>query len=167
MGINIVRARPEQAARLTQIAHAAKSYWGYPAQWIELWHNQLTITAAYIQEQAVYAAEDEEGVLVGFYGLLHEAETATLDHLWVEPRSLRSGVGRALFAHAVQMAAEAGATRLEIESDPNAEGFYHKMGAETIGEVTYELEGMPRSLPLLAYYIGGHDAAPLGRTTDA
>jgi hypothetical protein len=29
------------------------------------------------------------------------------------------------------------------------------MGAETVGEVTYELEGLPRSLPLMVYTIGG------------
>jgi hypothetical protein len=29
------------------------------------------------------------------------------------------------------------------------------MGAETVGEVTYELEGLPRSLPLMIYTIGG------------
>ncbi len=53
------------------------------------------------------------------------------------------------------MPAENGAQRIEIESDPNAEGFYQKMGAETVGEVTYELEGLPRSLPFMVYTIGG------------
>ena len=159
MAITISRAQPEQAARLTQIAHAAKSYWAYPAQWIELWHNQLTITAAYLQEHEAYVASDD-GVALGFYALVNKGSIFVLDHLWVDPRSLHSGIGRLLFEHAVARAAALGATRIEIESDPNAEGFYQKMGAETIGEVTYELEGMPRSLPLMAYALRG--PAPKG-----
>ena len=71
MEIRIIRARPEHAGRLTQIAHAAKSYWGYPAQWIELWHNQLTITAQYILQHEAYEAVDDEGdAILGFYALV-------------------------------------------------------------------------------------------------
>ena len=155
MEIRVTRARPEQAERLSQIAYAAKSYWGYPSQWIELWHNQLTITRQFILRNEVYAAVDDDGTLLGFYALTGSGEVMKLDHLWVQPRSLHAGVGRKLFEHAVALATEAGAREIVIESDPNAEGFYQKMGAETVGEVTYELEGLPRSLPLMAYPIGG------------
>ena len=155
MDIRVVRARPEQAERLTQVAHAAKSYWGYPSQWIEMWHNQLTITKQFILQNEVYAAVDDDEAILGFYALAGSGERMVLEHLWVQPRSLRGGVGRKLFDHAVQLATEIGAKRIEIESDPNAEAFYQKMGAETIGEVTYELEGLPRSLPLMVYSIGG------------
>jgi GNAT superfamily N-acetyltransferase len=154
MGIRIIRARPEQAERLSQIAYAAKSYWGYPSQWIELWHNQLTITRQFILHNEVYAAVDDDETVLGFYALAGSGERVVLEHLWVQPRSLHAGVGRKLFEHAVALATQLGAQRIEIESDPNAEGFYQKMGAETVGEVTYELEGLPRSLPLMQYNIG-------------
>ena len=36
---------------------------------------------------------------------------------------------------------------MEIESDPNAEGFYKHMGAVRIGVVRSEIEGQPRVLP--------------------
>ena len=39
---------------------------------------------------------------------------------------------------------------LEIEADPNAEGFYRRMGARRVGEIVYELDGRERVLPLLA-----------------
>lgn len=166
MEIRIVRARPEQASRLTQIAHAAKSYWGYPSQWIELWHNQLTITAPFILANEVFDAVDDDGdAILGFYALVGNGERLQLEHLWVQPHSLGAGVGRKLFSHAVAHAAELGARVIEIESDPNAEAFYQKMGAETIGEVTYELEGLPRSLPLLRYTLG--DQAPVVPGRDA
>lgn len=155
MEIRVVRARPEQAERLSQVAFAAKSYWGYPSQWIELWHNQLTLREQYILENEVYAAVDDDEVVLGFYALAGSGKRMVLEHLWVQPRSLHAGVGRKLFEHAVALAAQLGVKQIDIESDPNAEGFYHKMGAETVGEVTYELEGLPRSLPLMLYSVGG------------
>ena len=39
--------------------------------------------------------------------------------------------------------------RLEIESDPNAEGFYQRMGAHRIGVNIKELDGQRRKLPVL------------------
>lgn len=149
MAIEIVRATRDNAVRLTQIAHSAKSFWGYPSRWIELWRDQLTVSAAYIDTHEVYAATDEDSVILGFYALSGESERLSLDHLWVQPSSFGAGVGRVLFAHAIERARQMGAGMLEIESDPHAEGFYQRMGAETIGDVTYELEGQPRCLPLL------------------
>ena len=160
MEIRVIRARPEHAARLTHIAHVAKSYWGYPAQWIELWHNQLTISSRFIMANDVYVAVDDDGVILGFYALAGAGPRLTLDHLWVLPQCFGGGVGRRLFEHAAQHARELGARTVEIESDPNAEGFYQKMGAETVGEVTYELEGMPRCLPLMVYLVEGRAAVP-------
>lgn len=156
MGVRVIRARPEQAVRLTQIAHAAKSYWGYPARWIDLWHNQLTITSAYIMAHEVYAAVDDDEAdgdrtVLGFYALDGEGERLTLEHLWVQPSSFGAGVGRLLFEHAVARAQALKGRVLEIESDPHAESFYQHMGAETVGAVTYELEGQPRILPLMEY----------------
>ena len=59
------------------------------------------------------------------------------------------GVGRALFDHALDRAAALGAETLGIEADPNAEGFYLRMGATRVGEIAYELDGRERVLPLL------------------
>jgi hypothetical protein len=39
---------------------------------------------------------------------------------------------------------------VRIEADPNAEGFYRRMGARRVGEISYELDGRKRVLPLLA-----------------
>jgi GNAT superfamily N-acetyltransferase len=126
----------------------------------------LTVTRQFILHNEVYAAvDDEDQAILGFYALSGEGERMVLEHLWVQLRSLHGGVGRKLFEHAVQLATERGAQRIEIEADPNAEAFYQKMGAETVGEVTYELEGLPRSLPLMVYTIGGsHPPFPTEET---
>ena len=41
-------------------------------------------------------------------------------------------------------------SEVEIVSDPNAEGFYRKMGAYRVGETISEIDGQPRILPRLA-----------------
>jgi GNAT superfamily N-acetyltransferase len=56
-----------------------------------------------------------------------------LNKLFIEPRHIRGGVGRALLAHAVAEARRRGAEQLTILADPNAAGFYGRNGAVRIG----------------------------------
>ncbi len=144
----IRRATPGDAAALTRIAFAAKGHWGYPERWISRWSETLTITPDFVSRNEVYAAHDE-GKPVGFYALVERGRTIELEHLWVLPERIGTGVGRALFDHAVHRAASLGAEAVKIEADPNAEGFYRRMGARRVGEEVYEIEGQKRVLPLL------------------
>ena len=146
--MNIRRASAEEAGALTSIAHEAKRHWGYPEHWIKHWENDLTISPDFISANQVYVAESE-GNLVGFYALTMRERKAELDHMWVAPTHIGTGVGKELFLHAMQRAASENVSEVEILADPNAEGFYRKMGAHRIGESTSELEGQPRTLPLL------------------
>ena len=59
------------------------------------------------------------------------------------------GVGRELFDHMLARCQGLGARVLEIKSDPNTQGFYERMGATKVGEVSGEANGQPRILPLL------------------
>ena len=94
----------------------------------------------------VFVAE-RGGVVVGFYGFEHEPPVLGLDFMFVEPSHIGTGVGAALMDHARAMAKKLGATTLQIESDPNAEGFYLHMGAKRVGETpSGSIPG--RSLPL-------------------
>ena len=144
----IRRASPDDSTTLTQIAHDAKKHWGYPDHWIQHWRDDLTISADFIDRNPVYVAE-HEGALVGFYVLVVNNEKAVLDHLWVTPEQIGSGIGKQLFLHAMQGAAGQDVSVVEISSDPHAEGFYQKMGAYRIGETVSEIEGQPRILPRL------------------
>lgn len=145
----IRRALTTEAETLTQIAKDAKRYWGYPEHWLNFWQDDLTIRPEFVDDNPVYVAEGEGNVL-GFYALILKKEKAELDHLWVAPAHIGSGVGKALFLHAMQSVARGNVSELEILSDPNAEGFYRKMGAHRIGEAVSEIDGQPRSLPRLS-----------------
>ena len=60
--------------------------------------------------------------IVGFYALeyLYESEFE-LEALFVEPKYIGSGIGRALITHATNYAAAFGGDTLIIQCDPNAE----------------------------------------------
>jgi GNAT superfamily N-acetyltransferase len=146
--LNIRPAASAEAASLTQIAHDAKRHWGYPERWIEHWQEDLTISPDFIANNQVYVAH-LENVIVGFYALVVVGERAQLEHMWVAPEHLGTGVGKGLFFHAMQIAAGDNISEVEISSDPNAEGFYQRMGARRIGEVSSEIDGQTRLLPRL------------------
>lgn len=148
--VQIVRAQPEDAAALTEIAHAAKRHWGYPEAWIQSWRNTLTIRAEFIAANVAYCAT-EDARAVGFYLLTSEGDGLHLDHLWIAPPAMGRGIGRALFAHAVEETGKLGHRTLKIEADPNAEGFYKRMGAQRVGEAVTEIEGQRRVLPVFRY----------------
>jgi GNAT superfamily N-acetyltransferase len=150
--MKIIRAIPSNADALTRIAHAAKRHWGYPEKWITLWRDDLTLTPDFISNNAVFEAKRGEE-LIGFYALTFEDEKAELEHLWVRPDHIGQGAGRRLFEHAVSRAASMKAVVIEIASDPNAEGFYLKMGARRIGEIVSTIEGSRRALPRLVFDI--------------
>jgi len=146
--LTIQRAQTEHAEPLTKIAIAAKRHWGYPEHWMEIWTPQLTLSPAYIVHHETWlAAINEEPV--AFYSLKQIEETWWLDHLWVLPSSMGQGLGAFLFRHALSRCRMVGASILRIESDPNAVGFYEKMGAQKVGELRGEVDGQLRVLPVM------------------
>jgi hypothetical protein len=87
-------------------------------------------------------------------------------HLWVLPEMMGCGIGRSLFFHAVERSKSQGVQRLEIESDPNAEGFYQRLGAHRVGSRITQVLGRPRELPVLIYeiHLSAAEAQPRSRT---
>jgi ribosomal protein S18 acetylase RimI-like enzyme len=146
--MNIRPADPLEAKALSEIALAAKRHWRYPERWIELWISQLTFDAHYFEKNETWVAE-LEGKPVAFYTMLDEDGTAWIENLWVLPDCMGKGIGRELFFHALALARQRGYTSLRLEADPNASGFYEKMGMHKIGERHSEVDGQPRILPVM------------------
>ena len=138
-------ARPEEAPQLTALALRSKAHWGYDAAFLERCGAELAVTEADVATGNVTVAE-RDGVLLGFAALSLDAP-AELEALFVEPAAMGQGVGAALVEHARSTARRAGVDALLIESDPNAEAFYRRQGAEPVGERRSPTSG--RRLPLL------------------
>jgi len=150
--MQIERASPQDAEKLTQIAFAAKRHWSYPEEWMESWRDALTLKPESITSHETHVALIEDAV-VGFYALEARNGRPELSHFWVLPEFMGRGVGRALFCHAVKRARTLGFQEFEIESDPNAEGFYQRLGARRIGTRLYSIGQDKRQLPVLIYRI--------------
>lgn len=144
----IRRASPEDANTLTQIALDAKRHWGYPEHWIEHWEADLTVSPEFIRDNHVYVYE-REGDVLGFYALCVSGNKAELEHMWVTPAAIGTGIGKELFLDAMERAAALEVREIEISADPNAAGFYERMGASQIGETDGSIEGQVRTLPRL------------------
>jgi ribosomal protein S18 acetylase RimI-like enzyme len=146
--IQIRPVLPSEAETLSQIALAAKRHWGYPERWIEIWTPQLTFTPQYFELNESWAAVDDEEP-VAFYTLLEANGIASIENLWVLPEYMGQGIGKQLFLHAVATARARGYKTLQLEADPNALGFYERMGMHQIGERHSEVDGQLRTLPIM------------------
>ncbi|ACY15581.1 GNAT family N-acetyltransferase [Haliangium ochraceum] len=147
--MRIRAARTDELERLSDIARRAKAHWGYPAAWLALWRDELRYTEASLEQDHVLVAErDDTAIAVGSISIDESDGTlADLEGLWVDPDAIGSGAGRALFERLAAEARALGAHALRIASDPNAEGFYLRMGAARVGTMPSQPEG--RVLPLL------------------
>jgi GNAT superfamily N-acetyltransferase len=141
-------AAETEASVLTKVALDAKRYWGYPEHWIKHWESDLTISSDFILDNHVYVAE-EDGQIQGFYALIVSGDRAELDHMWVAPACIGTGIGKALFLDAMERAASLKVLAVEISADPNAAGFYRRMGATDVGETDASFDGVTRKLPRL------------------
>jgi len=146
---NIRPAATGEAAPLTELAVRSKSHWGYDARFIEDSRDDLTVAPASIEGGRVFVAESADGI-AGFYSLSGEGEEAELELLFIEPRLIGTGAGRALWHHAAATARRLGFRTLVVASDPFAEPFYRAMGAARAGERESPVRA-GRMLPLLRY----------------
>lgn len=151
VNIEIRSALATEASELTTIAFAAKRHWGYPESWIELWADELTVDGAYIEEHDVLSATDGTRTL-GWCAVSGEPDGCWLDYCWVLPDAAGKGIGRALVHRACRLAADQGSSTLKVVADPNAEGFYRKLGFRRIGDRPSLPEG--RRLPVLEARVG-------------
>lgn len=143
----IITADSGLSCCLTAIAISAKAHWKYPVSWLYTWRESLTITPAFIRAHPTFVCIHRNRV-AGFYSVTI-ASTARMEHLWVLPTAMGVGIGRQLFFHAELYSIQRGCREMVIESDPHAEGFYRRMGAQVITHVDGSIDGVSRSLPLL------------------
>src|SRR5919204_1444685 len=131
--MRIRRAEPEDGKAIRDLTAASKGHWAYPPARVREWADRLDLSAARIAAGELYVAEID-GRGVGWVEILPpDGGVCVLDHLWIEPARMGRELGTRLFRHAVARARELGAHRLEWEAEPNATGFYERMGGRRPG----------------------------------
>ena len=129
-------ARREEATLLTGLSVRSKAYWGYDPAFIDACADELRIASDDLSDpEQVWRVACRGERIAGVYGLSPvDAETVELEALFVEPGDIGSGVGRRLVDDAIAVARSKGFSRIRIQGDPNAEGFYLAIGARRAGE---------------------------------
>lgn len=120
-----------EANELSEFALHSKATWNYSEEFILACKEDLTITEEYIKNNFVYVLENDN-TMIGFFSFLRNENA--LDFLYIHPRYKGKGYGKILWEYVIQQANELGIKSFTIDSDPNAKGFYLKMGAKLIGE---------------------------------
>lgn len=152
--MHLRRAVPEDAPQLSTLMFHSKAYWGYSDDFMERFRTSVTISSEDIAQGEVFVLENDEGKALGFCHLKFLKDNQTqihLEDLFIAPKAIGTGCGKLLFEHAVATARSFGYREITLESDPNAEEFYVKMGARRVSLRESSIPG--RFLPQMIYTI--------------
>lgn len=119
-------ARPEARAMIVRYAET----WSVPDGAHEVW------------------LAEEGGAVVGFFALIPHGADQELDLFFTANDAQGSGLGRRLFEVMAERARALGAAWVVISSNPEAAGFYRRMGAVDVG-VTPPGDGIAWERPKL------------------
>jgi len=108
----------------------------------------MIVHRAYLENEHGLVAEDSGAEVLGYAIVRVDARSAYLRDLFIEPQHFREGVGKALFTAAAEFALMHGAESLTLDGDPNALGFYERMGMSQVGS-TKSIAGAGRTLPVM------------------
>ena len=156
----IRKAEVNEARSLSNLAIRSKAHWGYSPEFMAACENELVIAKSKLEsDRFLYMVAEGNDEELGYYALERISESEfELEALFVEPKHIGSGIGRALLAHAKEAAAKMGGVTLIIQGDPNAEKFYLAAGGVRTGE--RESESIPgRFLPMFSISLIGNNVA--------
>ena len=138
-------ARPDEAFALEALQRRASDVWEeYRAQ-LAAHPDAIAPPHRAIAEGRVRVALDAAGRRLGFSTVLpiHDRR-CELDDLFVEPEWMRRGVGRVLVDDLATRAHTAGAGYVDVIANPNALGFYTRLGFHVSHETSTRFGAAPR-----------------------
>lgn len=149
--MTIRRAKPSEAAAITELGIWSKGYWGYSDEQMMTFRAELQITVDDIRVHPTFVACDG-GRLLGYYSLVElDKTTIELWHLFVCRHEMNRGYGSELLRHAIEQARSTRYRRFVIQSDPNAVDFYNRHGITQVRQIPSSIPG--RSIPFLEMYL--------------
>ena len=121
-------AAPDDFERVRELTFESKAHWGYDRDFVRRWADGLGFDG----DEERWVAE-VDGEIVAWAALVPPRDgVAVLDDLWVDPAWMARGLGSRLFRVAADRARELDAKRLEWGAEPNALGFYEKLGGRKL-----------------------------------
>jgi len=144
--VTLIRdARPDEAFALESLQRRSSDVWEeYRAQ-LAAHPEAIAPPHQAIAEGRVRVAVDTSGHPLGFSVVLPVKDgRCELDDLFVAPEWMGQGVGRLLVDDLASRAAAAGASYVDVIANPNALGFYSRVGFAAVGEASTRFGSAPR-----------------------
>jgi GNAT superfamily N-acetyltransferase len=143
--MKIEKAQTTDSAILTDITYKGKAFWGYSVEQMEHWKNELTISPEYIEKHETYKLLIGEEI-IGYYSFWKmDDNTLKLDDIFLLPEYIGKGYGTILMLDCIDKSKLLQAKRIILDAEPNAEGFYKRLGFETYNRLESSIKG--RLLP--------------------
>ena len=132
---------------LTVITKKSKAHWGYSEEQILKWNKNLTISKEYIESNSVFTLVNNEKT-IGYYSyIVKEEKNVLLDNLFILPEYIGKGFGKYLMNDFLNRMKDEKFEKITLDSEPNAEDFYLKIGFKKIGE--FETSIKNRFMPIM------------------
>ena len=144
--MQVLTAEIADCPTLTKISKAAKAYWGYTQEWLDLWEEDLTITPQLMEKDRIYKLVKGDEIL-GFCVISEQEGVLEIEHLWIRPEHIGKGLGKFLLQKVLDQVITKSHVTLSVIADPNATGFYEKFGLKTVKYIPSQPTG--RKLPLM------------------
>jgi GNAT superfamily N-acetyltransferase len=134
--IRIVPARERSLAEINRLIVSSKSYWNWPAGYLEAALPLHVLTTDDLRSNHCFEVLAPHGRLIAFSSAVANTPRVVLDNLWVTPDLIGRGVGRQMCEHLFRFSRRQGWTDLWVLPDPPAESFYRRVGFTDTGERT-------------------------------
>lgn len=132
--VTIRRAREGEAKAITDLKIISKASNGYSQEFMIACRDELSVSENDLISLEIWIVE-QRAAIVGMLDIRFMDDRCTLEALFVDPEIKGGGIGRALFETCEARCREQGALVIDVDSDPEAQTFYEKMGMRKIGEV--------------------------------
>lgn len=149
--INIRCASSEDSKSLTELAIRSEAYWGYDGDFMDKFKAIYKVSEEFIINNPTYIME-EEGKIIGFYGILIKEPQRSLEYFFIEPKFIGKGYGKLLWQYVIKSCDTLNIKEFIIVTSPQAKAFYTKLGAKLQGEVE-SLVAKGRKIPQLIYSV--------------
>lgn len=145
--MKVEKAKITDAEKLTSLTLKSKAYWNYAEEQIEKWRPELTITAAYIDKNEMYKLIIDDQLIAYYAYFRLDKGKVKLDNMFITPEFIGMGYGKLLMMDFMNRVKPSGYTKIMLDADPNAKGFYEKLGFSAVGRIKSSMSN--RFLPVM------------------
>jgi len=145
--MKIVKSHVDDHTVLTELTIKSKAFWGYSEKQIKDWTTLLTISKKYITENEVYNLISD-GQIIAYYSFFKiDDNRVKLDNLFILPSFIGKKLGTYLVDDFILRVKKAGISVITLDSEPNSEDFYRKMGFRVVGQKETSMKN--RFMPIM------------------